>query len=171
MVLIILCAVLLIVAVLGFVIRRHPAGGATVSGMSITDIADRYRPMERLLDEDDFQVLNATGDGKLLRRIRSQRRSIFRGYLRCLRRDHAMLCATVRSLMIDSETDQKDLATALLKIEWTFKFFLVGVNVRLACHAIGFGTVDVSGLLGSLDEIRQHMQALTRTPLVSGAAA
>jgi hypothetical protein len=172
MVLIVVSAIALVALVLGLMVRRQPltaAGLLTESG--VTNMAQRYRPMARLLDNEDFEVLNAAGDNKLLRRIRSQRRTIFRGYLRCLRRDHALLCARVRSIMINSDSDRKDLAKGLLKIEWTFKFFLVGVNARLVMHAAGVGTVDVNGLLGSFEQVRECLESLTPRATTTSATA
>src|SRR5438105_538368 len=54
---------------------------------------DKYRPMERLLQEDDFRFLaNQPGfSPQLGRRFRTERRRIFRGYLRNLRKDFARI--------------------------------------------------------------------------------
>ena len=170
MLLIVLFASLLFAAALGLIFRRGSDTVPVPANLVVADIADRYRPMARLLNDEDFEVLNATGDRKLLRRIRSQRRTIFRGYLRSLRRDHAMLCAHVRCLMVQSVSDRGDLASALLKNQLAFECTLAGVHTRLAMHALGVGTVDVSSVLGSFEQLRYQIDIL-RAPAAMSAAA
>jgi hypothetical protein len=160
MVLIVICTVLVLAAAFGLLLRRNTPVVSGTTPLAASDIAERYRPMARLLDEHDFELLNSAGDRRLLSRLRSQRRVIFRGYLRCLRRDHAALCACLRSFMIDASDDRKDLAVALLKMEWTFRLLLVQVNARLAMHTAGVGTVDVTAILGSVDRVLQQLESM-----------
>ena len=49
----------------------------------------KYRPMERLLQEEDFRFLSSQPgfSARLGRRFRSQRRRVFRAYLRSLSMD------------------------------------------------------------------------------------
>src|ERR1700688_1883270 len=64
----------------------------------------KYRPMERLLGEADFRFL-ASQPGfspKLGRRLRTERRQIFRGYLRNLRRDFGAVTAACHLLLVHS---------------------------------------------------------------------
>src|SRR5512138_3272273 len=56
----------------------------------------KYRPMERLLQRDDFRFL-ASQPGfspRLGRRFRRERRRIFRAYFRSLKRDFAQVSLT-----------------------------------------------------------------------------
>jgi nitroreductase len=123
--------------------------------------------MLRLLDGSDFELLNEAGDPKLLRRIRSQRRTIFRGYLRSLGRDHARLCAQVRALIVASNTDREDLASALFRMEMTFQRLMLTVHVRLAVHALGIGSVTAAPLMQCFEQVRQHAESLSGTHAVA----
>ncbi len=53
----------------------------------------KYRPMERLLSEEYFEFLVSQEgyEPKIGKRLRSERRRIFRGYLRSIRRDFQRL--------------------------------------------------------------------------------
>src|SRR5258707_4988519 len=77
----------------------------------------KYQPMARLLQEDDFRYLSAQPgySPRLGRRLRSQRRRIFRGYLRSLRRDFATLSMALRTLVLHSAEDRSDLAASLVR--------------------------------------------------------
>src|SRR5580692_10972349 len=82
-------------AVLAFLFRRLIAGPKSlpVSVEWINDLSiARYRPMERLLTEEDYRFLASQPgiDKKALRRLRGERRKIFRGYLACLSHDFAL---------------------------------------------------------------------------------
>src|ERR1051326_1180180 len=87
--------VCLAVGVVAIVFRRLIAGPKSlpVSADWINELSiARYRPMERLLNEDDFRFLaDYPGfDKKMLRRIRAERRKILRCYLDCLTRDFSV---------------------------------------------------------------------------------
>ena len=131
-------------------------------------LAVRYRPMSRLLNGSDFETLNANGHRSVLRRMRAQRRRIFRGYLRCLRRDHAMLCSRIRSLMVEAHTDRPDMALALFRMEALFQLLVFGASLKLVMHAVGVDEINVSGLLGSFEQVRRQFEMLA---LPAGAAA
>ena len=69
---------------------------------------EKYRPMERLLQEGDFRFLAAQPgfSPRLGRRFRTERRRIFRGYLRNLRMDFARLSLALRVLIVHSVEDR-----------------------------------------------------------------
>ena len=127
---------------------------------NIYSLSARYRPMLRLLDGGDFDLLNDAGDPKLLRRMRSQRREIFRGYLRSLRRDHSLLCACVRELIVNAETDQRELVTRLFNLELAFNSYMFAIKAQLLLHSLGFGSVRVSSLIESFEQVRQQAELL-----------
>ena len=172
-VLFVICTILVVAAGFGLLLRRQSTPAVLSQDFTAGNVSDRYRPMARLLDDEDFEILNAAGDRRLLNRVRRQRRTIFRGYLRSLRRDHSMLCSAVRCLMVNAATDRQDLAVALIKIEWAFRFVLAGVYVRLAAHAVGLGTVDVRALVGSIDQVAKQLELLraAASPAMTAAAA
>jgi hypothetical protein len=120
---------------------------------------DRYRPMLRLLSDDDLAFVAA--DSKLHRTLRARRRDLFRGYLRCLTRDYACLLAGVRQAMVHSGVDRPDLARALAKNRALFAIAICKVEFRLAMHATGFGSVDISALVDALEALRGQVVVLS----------
>ncbi len=124
--------------------------------------AARYAPMLRLLDETEYRFLAAhPAFGKTrARKIRAERRQIFRSYMRCLGRDYARVCASIRMVMMESGVDRPDLAKALLRNRTIFTAALVGIEFRLALHACGLGTIDVSPMIASLEGMRRTLESL-----------
>ncbi len=139
---------------------RVPAGGKALMppGLSV----DRYRPMLRLLDDEDLEFVPAKGN--LRRDLRSLRRKLFRRYLRCMARDYALLLAGIRAVMVQSGVDRPDLARALAKNRMLFAFGLYRVELRLALHAVGVGKVDISGLVDALETLRAQVSVLAAAP-------
>jgi hypothetical protein len=138
-----------------------------LGGFSVT----KYRPMERLLSEEDFEFLVSQEgyEPEIGKRLRSERRRIFRGYLRSIRRDFQRLETAARLFMVDSTVDQPELAKALLKQRLYFNYAVLSVEVSLALHWLGIGTVDIRHLVGSLDVMRGRLgeMALARQASVA----
>lgn len=131
--------------------------------------ASRYRPMERLLDPAEEAFIAGHAGRAALRRFRAERRRIFRAYLRSLERDFGSLCGAVRLLLVHSERDRADLASALMRREARFAIAVFNVRCRLVLHAAGIGHVDVGALVGALSEVRADLAKLVPAP--AGAAA
>jgi hypothetical protein len=127
--------------------------------------ANRYRPMLRLLSEEDLQF--AGSNALLKRRIGAHRRELFRGYLRCLTKDYGRLLGGIRRLMVESGVDRPDLAKALAKQRLFFALALCRVELHLQMHALGIGKVDVSGLVEALDALRGTVNVMS--PVASAA--
>ncbi len=148
-----------------FIIRRLIAPDRTlpVSVDWIHNLSvNRYRPMERLLANEDFAFL-ATQPGynrKLARKLRADRRKIFRGYLRCLEKDFSRICAALDLLVVESPQDRPDLAAIVWKQRAIFAVGMLGIHVRLALHACGIGSVDVRNLVGAFDRMGSELQRL-----------
>jgi hypothetical protein len=128
------------------------------AGRAASMAPDRYRPMLRLLSDDDFTFIS--DDSKLQRQLRTKRRALFRGYLSCLTRDYAHLLACVRQAMVQSGVDRPDLARALAKNRVLFAIAICKVELRLALHATGFGRVDISGLVNALETLRSQVSVM-----------
>src|ERR1019366_9490837 len=97
--------------------------------------ADRYRPMLRLLSDED--ILFVSGNSKLRNSLRARRRELFRGYLRCLPRDYAQLLAGLRLAIVQSGCDRPDMVRALTKNRVLFALAICKIELRLAVHASG----------------------------------
>lgn len=128
-----------------------PENSLSQRGSRLPD-ADRYRPMLRLLSDSDLDF--AGSNAELRNRIRTQRREMFRGYLRCLTKDYAILLAGIRRIMVESNIDRPDLAKALAKNRTMFALALCRIELNLQLHALGIGRVDVSGLVDALGALR-----------------
>ena len=128
-----------------------------------------YRPMARLLSEDDIRFLKSQPgyEPKMEKVLRSGRRRIFRTYLRSLGLDFNRLHLALRLVVLHSPEDRPDLAAALIKQKLLFFAGLVAVHVRLQLYGLGIGTVDVSHLLATLDTMRSELQALVPAPVQS----
>jgi hypothetical protein len=132
--------------------------GAEASSLPVIS-AERYRPMLRLLSDEDLNFVSA--NATLHRTLRTRRRELFRTYLRCLTRDYANLLAGVRCAMVQSGLDRPDLARALAKNRTLFVMAIYKVEFRLALHTVGMGKVEISGLVEALESLRNQVSVLS----------
>jgi hypothetical protein len=156
----------LVLGVVGFailVLVRKLAGPATVSQCDPEWISNfsvaRYRPMLRLLDEADYKFL-ASQPGyskKYIDRLRSERRAIFRAYLRNLVRDFHRLHMAARMVLVYAPQDRPELAMTLMRQRLFFTFAILTVEFRLLLNAFGIGAVEVRHLLAALDNMRLNI--------------
>ncbi|HEY3825065.1 MAG TPA: hypothetical protein VGL82_10935 [Bryobacteraceae bacterium] len=127
--------------------------------------ANRYRPMLRLLSNDDFAFLSA--NSKLQSELKAKRRTLFRAYLGCLTRDYAHLLASVRQAMVHSGVDRPDLARALARNRVLFAIAICKVEFRVLLHATGMGSVDISGLVEALETLRGQVGVLSTSAVAA----
>lgn len=124
--------------------------------------ADKYRPMQRLLDESDFAFLasHPAATRAMERRLRAARRRAFRGYLRSLERDFGRVCGAIQVLMVHSAVDRPDLAAILVKQRALFSYGSLSLQVRLTLDAVGYRGVSVQPLLASLEALSGELRQL-----------
>ena len=122
----------------------------------------KYRPMLRLLSEDDYEFLasQAGFQRKIASQLRTERRRVFRAYLRNLVRDFYRLQQVAKMMALYSSHDRPELAAALLKQRITFSVAVFAVRLRLGLHTVGIGAVNVRNLIGSLDHMRLRVETL-----------
>ncbi len=132
--------------------RREPVTADWLGRFSL----EKYRPMQRLLAEEDFQYLAAQEYSPpwLAARLRRQRIQAFRGYLKWLSNDYRRLEAALLLLMANSPNDRPDLARDLLKRRLTFSFAILAAEWRLVLFRFGATPGDVSRLVAVLDDMR-----------------
>jgi hypothetical protein len=132
---------------------------------------DRYRPMLRMIDADEFRFLAAQPGvtPEAAAQMRRQRCQIFRGYLRSLSTDFNRICTAIKILMLHANTDRPDLAQVLLRSQFTFAFGLALVHVRLAMFSVGIGTVSIESLIEPLRNMQLELRTLM--PATMAAAA
>ena len=169
----ILVFLLAVIALVLLVVVRKLTGPATVAECDPDWISNfsvaRYRPMMRLLDDTDYKFLEGQPgySKKFVQRLRSQRRAIFRAYLRNLVRDFHRLHLAARMILIYAPQDRPDLAMTLMKQRLLFSVAILSVEFRLILHGLGLGTVDVRNLIGALDQMRANIGDLAAVPLRS----
>ena len=96
----------------------------------------KYRPMLRLLSEDDYRFLaNQPGyQVKMASQLRAERRKVFRAYLRNLVRDFHRLHHAAKLMAVYSAHDRPELAQALMRQQVTFSVAVLSVKARLMLH-------------------------------------
>jgi len=124
--------------------------------------SETYRPLERLLNEEDFRfLLSQPGfDRKAVARLRTERRRIVKRYLSNIRHDFDRVCSAIHVLMLQSQQDRPDLAAILVKQKAVFGLALAAVHFRLVLHAWGLAAVDVRELVSTLEKMRLQMRQL-----------
>jgi hypothetical protein len=120
--------------------------------------------MLRLLSEEDLAPLGVNRG--LLRKLRSQRIAIFRGYVKCFSRDYADLLSAISVAALHSSTDRPDLAWLVLQNRVSFAAALCRLDAMVCLYRFGFCGVDVSGVVRAMESLR----TLTAVS-VSGPAA
>jgi hypothetical protein len=133
--------------------------------------AARYRPMERLFAEQDYEFLSSQPGfhPRLYRKLQAERRKVFRQYLRCLRRDFSRLSSAARFLMVHASEDRPDLASSLLKQRAVFTYAMLAIQCRLVLQPVGI-RVDVRPLVQSLDLMRDQLRLLSQRAQAPAAA-
>ncbi|HLJ12857.1 MAG TPA: hypothetical protein VKV15_00050 [Bryobacteraceae bacterium] len=142
---------------------QPPPETSWLNGFSLS----KYRLMERLLSEADYEFL-ATQPGyrpSIAKKLRQERRKIFRAYLRSLARDFRRLHGIARWMITHGCEDRPDLALRLVKQQTHFFLVWSLIEIRITLHA---GNIDVRGLVGSV----QHLwdQIGNMVPAASEAA-
>jgi hypothetical protein len=117
---------------------------------------ERYEPMARLLSEEDFVFLAAQRGYRpeMGAKLRRDRLRIFRLYLRELAQDFRRLHREARAMVAESQVEYADMVGLLLRQQFTFWFAMTAVELRLAAWPVKHSTVDVRGLLESMETMR-----------------
>ena len=119
----------------------------------------RYRPMQRLLTEDDVLYLHTAGvTRRELKQFQRQRRRLFERYLRNLEGDFARLHGSARSLLLDAPEDRPELAAAIIRQQFAFQRTVWMIRLRL--HVPGFTGAAVQ--VGRLLELAESMGSSAR---------
>ena len=118
------------------------------SGWDGTLDLGRYRPMERLLADEDLAFLAGSPlHPRTLSRIRTERRRIFERYLRNLESDFARLHGAARMLLLSAPEDRPDLASAIMRQQLEFKRSVWALRLRMYVPGFGGAASEVSRLL------------------------
>lgn len=126
---------------------------------------DKYRPMQRLLGNEDYEFLRGQPGyaPSITQTLRKDRHRIFRAYLRSLKRDFNRLYSAAKEASLYSHADGADLLQMIVRQRAIFIGLLFVVEVRLAMHTLGIGTVDIRPVLGALEAMRDATRILQPT--------
>jgi hypothetical protein len=166
---VVLLVIAFVVVMTGFA-RRKPEPAADLDWCRTFSVA-KYRPMERLFVQEDYEFLSSQPGFKpeIYRRLQAERRRVFRRYLRSLSGDFDRLLGVAKTLILNSAEDRPDLAKMLMRQRLTFSYALATVHMRLALQGLGLGTVDVRPLVGALDSLRLELRSLSLAEQASAA--
>jgi hypothetical protein len=127
--------------------------------------ADRYRPMFRLLDNEDIRFLRAQPGATpaLVRRLRRQRCQIFRNYLRSLEGDFHSASQALLLVLVQSPYDRQDLISALLTSRLKFSLGVFRVRFRLLLYRWDVGHESVARLVSLFERLQLDLLALAHS--------
>ena len=149
-----------------FAARTLFAGQSDAHSATCRISGDYYKPMARLLAEDEFGRMGAMGfTRRQVEHLRGARRRVFGEYLLELQRDFSALHQEARILLRDSSVDWPDLAVELVKHQVTFQYAVVLAHCRLTAHSLGLRPVDVRGLLESARWMEAQVEMLRPSPV------
>jgi len=153
---------------LSFVVRKLRLGGETATDGANERIArDYYKPMGRLLSEEEFERLASMGfTPKQVQLLRASRRRAFVHYLTDLQADFRALHQEARVLLRDSQADRPDLAMELVRQYAGFQYSVLLAHFQLTAHALGVKPLNVKGLLEPVQWMHQQVELL-RMPMPS----
>jgi len=151
---------------------RVAAGRLPVTTDWLDDLStERYRPMLRLLDEQDLRFLREQPGFTPQRaaKFRAQRCRIFRGYLCAMQADFGRICTALKIVMMQSRQDRPDLASALVRSQITFASGMAAAQCHLWLYRWGWGNVDVAGLVKVFDGMRLELRTFVPAEVSAGA--
>ncbi len=121
-----------------------------------------YRPMERLLNEDDIAFLKEQPgyEPGMEKRLRADRRRVFRMYLRDLGRDFNRLHLALRLMVLHAPEDSPELAKTLIRQKLYFVAGVLALHIKIEFYRFGIGSVDVRGLISTIEAMQQELSAL-----------
>ena len=128
---------------------------------------DSYAPMERLLDQGDFEFLSQQPGYRpeIGARLLKERKKLFLGYLRLLIGDFNHLLRIARLMIVYSSEDRAEFAKLLWRQQVTFYFAVCAVRLRVALYPAGWTSLDVSRLMQALDDMRGQVAQLGFQPM------
>jgi hypothetical protein len=137
------------------------------------ECVENYEPMMRLLSRDELAVLrNHPGYTRQMEtQFRAERSRLFRGYLRSLEADFDRTCKTIKLIMVQSQTDRRDLASLLVRSQVSFGWGVAVLQVKVALYSWGVGTVDATALFRPFYEVRKALEMLMPQDLALGNLA
>lgn len=131
-----------------------------------------YGPLQRLLDPADFEFLRKRGiSEQKIRKLRRERRQIYRLCLRSLAGDFNHVQHALNLVLVQSETDRPDLVAILARQKLTFYRNLMMAEAALVIHACGIDRMPAMDLVQPFHALREQLQQLAPAQAFAGASA
>lgn len=142
----------------------------STAGQAAPSATLRFQPMERLLRESDFEFLSAQPgyDPQIGRRLRANRVRIMRKYVGQVSVEFRRLHLSLRLLTLHAGHDNPQIARELLVQRLLFHRRMLEVRIRLALFGFGLKPVHLGNLVHIINQLRGHVDTLTRGTLHSG---
>ena len=121
-----------------------------------------YVPMQRLLDQSDFEFLKAQPGYKpeIARQLRAERREILAGYLQLLTSDFNQLLAMAKLMLVYSDEDRPGFGGALFWQQLTFYYAVTTARWRLALTRLGWTLPDLRKLTEPIANMHLELQRM-----------
>ena len=159
------CITLLLVTIIRLRIRNG-AGEPAHADDAVEFSLDRYRPMQRLLSEQDMLFLKQSlGYTKQMgKRWKRQQLGLFKMYLKELRIDFYKLHAEARSIVADTGIESPDFVRQLIHQRIQFGYAVAKVELHLSLASCGLGAVTATPLLQTVEVMRMRLQTMAPRP-------
>lgn len=133
--------------------------------------ASRYRPMERLLSSEDFDFLASQPgfEPQIAKKLRNERKVIFRSYFNSLIQDFNRLHITARAVIAHSKTDQSHAAAQLMRLRFAFSLAVLRTEVSFALYRMGVGSMNSRAVVAYLEEMSAQVHSLATAPIAQAA--
>jgi hypothetical protein len=136
----VLGTVVLFSGLMAFVVRRLLPGASEPEIAMDRMAGDYYKPMSRLLSEDEFRRVTTAGFSPgQVKQLRASRRRVFRQYLVELQGDFRALHREARTILRDTNEDRPDLAVELIRQYAGFHYRVATAHCLLAADSLPYG--------------------------------
>ena len=124
---------------------------------------DQFAPMERLLDSSDLKFLESQPGYRpaLKAQLIRERRKTLLGYIRLLTRDFNQLVASANLMLVYSNEEHSEFASALWRQQLAFHVAVWSLRCRLAIRPFGGRAADGRNLVGAVARLRQQIDLMT----------
>ncbi len=121
---------------------------------------EAYRPMQRLLDENDYRFLESQPgyQPSIARELRSERKKIFRTYLHEMIRDFNRMLGVARLMIVYASQDRPDLARAVAAARNQFYWTVLKTELALS---LPWGVVEAGRLVESVGRIQESVREMS----------
>jgi hypothetical protein len=118
--------------------------------------------MLRLLDDAEIQFLREQPgySPAIESRFRKNRADVARDYLREMQMDFRRICAVLKIIIVQSQQDRPDLASALMQSQWEFARGVLAYEFRLLLFRYGLPGFNIPELFGIFEAMRLELRTL-----------